>query len=1040
MLQHVWMRWIVRATVLILLAVVPSLAHAQRGKLTGVVTDAATGAPIDGVQIVIEGTGLGSLTQENGRFFILNVPVGTYAVTARRIGYQSAQRTNVLFAIDVTTTTNFALNFAAAQQLGEISVTAARTPLIVPGMTGSSVPMSGEFMRSLPVVSIEGALRLQQGFLQVPDNSDIVSYGESRRNVTNPIRIRGGRGGETMTLIDGIPVNNPIYGGPAISMTPEGVEQLDFLKGGFEPQYGNALSGIINIATRNGGETLAGSLRYQSSAAGDLLGNTPDGLLRYSLVDGFVSGPLPFTDRKLRFMVAVRQERSRDAVLEFDQDVFDPSSRTDAQGYPFLGPNFMDLFPGWRGFGFNTRRDVFTKLTWVVSPRTNIGFSMVDYQQQRQPFDFTWLLTYDDPLSSPVINSAADSVAIIGNRTGSRIAPLDFHRTVQGSIDASRRLYVGRLDHNFGRTTLGASIGRFELSRKTCNVWQGVCLGANFGDPNFSEDQFISPLAGTCDIHPTCGSDYVFGGETMKSSVLRADVASQVSDHHNLQFGVFYERHDVRLDEVDNIGVNNVISYPIRYHATPWDGALYLQDRIEFDFLIVKLGARFDFGAAGGRGWANPLDPTNGTTADNVCSDPSSWQNVSLREYDPAGDSTYTSSLSALAAWSTLGLNCGGVDSVLALAGRIASSDDFRVSKRRQAFSPRIGLSFPLSSSSSLFFNFGRYTQNPLLNNLFLNTGIGTNAEGTVFGPTLRTPGGGVPPFIGNPSLLTEATTSYEVGFTSEIGSLYGLSFTLFSKDQVGLTGLRTGGTINGVQVFDPAATYGSSNTPSYRILVNQDFQTVRGLDVQLRRRVTHYVGFDINFSLSEARSNAADPERETERQINEGDPRLNSEVRSEIDQPFSLNTALLFQVGDEAPSMPLGSLLRNLSASLVFRAQSGVPYTPTLDFIGQGLSQLTRNSGRAPSTFQLDLQLSKQWLVSGLRYGFTLQVLNLTDRKNCIQVFTTTGTCEVGAVDTSRNREGNTIAADAVTTTYLNRPQYYGSRRSVQAGIRVSF
>ncbi len=42
--------------------------------------------------------------------------------------------------------------------------------------------------------------------------------------------------------------------------------------------------------------------------------------------------------------------------------------------------------------------------------------------------------------------------------------------------------------------------------------------------------------------------------------------------------------------------------------------------------------------------------------------------------------------------------------------------------------------------------------------------------------------------------------------------------------------------------------------------------------------------------------------------------------------------------------------------------------------------------------------------------------------------------------MDTSRNREGNTLAADVVTTTYLHRPQFYGARRSVQAGIRVSF
>lgn len=1037
MVQHVWMRWVVRATVLLLLAVVPSVAHAQRGKLTGVVTDATSGAPIDGVQIVVEGTGLGVLTQENGRFFILNLPVGTFAVTARRIGYQTAQRTNVTVNIDVTTTTNFSLQ-PAAQQLGEIVVTAAATPLITPGTTGSSVPMSGDFMRSLPVVSIEGALRLQQGFFQVPDNTDIISFQESRRQVSNPIRIRGGRGGETMTLIDGVPVNNFIYGGPALSLTPEAVQGLDFVKGGMEPQYGNALSGIVNIATRDGGENLAGSLRYQTSAAGDMLGNTQDGLLKYNLWDGFLSGPVPGTNRKLRFMLAARQERARDAVFQFDNNVWDPSQRTDGNLYPLNGPDFMDLFPGWRAFGFNAQRDVFGKVTWFATSALKLGFSFVDYERQRQPFDWTYLLAADNPLSSPILNSAADSSAIIGNRGGSRVAPMDFAKTVEGSIRATRRLYIARAEYTAGRTTYAMSLGRFELNRVSCNYWQGVCLGSNFGDPNFTDDQFISPLAGTCDIHPTCGTDYVAGGETMKSTLVRADVQSQVSDHHNIQGGVFYMRHDVRLDETRNIGVNGVIAYNERYSAKPWDGALYVQDRIEYDFLTLKLGARFDFGSAGGSFWPNPQDPTNGTTAATVCSDPSAWQNVTVHRYDPVTRTVSDTVMSADPAWANLGANCGGDTLALRLGRNIASSDDFAKSKRRQAFSPRIGLSFPISATSTLFFNFGRYTQNPLLNNLFINTGIGTPAEGTVSGPTLRTPSGGRVTFVGNANLLTEQATSYEVGFTSEFARNYGLAVTLFSKDQLGLTGIRTGGRVNGVQVFDPGTTYGTA-TPSYRILTNQDFQTVRGVEMQLRRRVTNYWGFDVNFSLSEARSNAADPEREVERQI-EGDPRLNSEVPSEIDQPYAFNAALLFQVGNDAPDIPLGSLLRNLSASLVFRTASGVRYTPQVDFAGGGVASLIRNSGLGPSTSEIDLQLSKQWVLSGLRYGFTVQVLNLTDRKNCAQVFPSTGECTAGSVSIARNREGNAIQPEQITSTYLDRPSFFGPRRSVQAGIRVSF
>jgi outer membrane receptor protein involved in Fe transport len=1040
--------------------VAPTLAEAQTGKLTGVVRDQASNQPLEGVEVFIEGTGLSTFTAGNGRFFLLSVPPGTYTIVARRLGYQPVRTTGVNVAIDVTREVNFGLNAAQGPtELETVTITAPEVPLVQPGVSSSTIGISGDVIRALPVVSIEGALKLQQGFLQVPDNTDIISFSESRRNVSNPIRIRGGRSGETSTLIDGIPVNNYIYGGPAITLTPEAVQQLDFIKGGMEPQYGNALSGIVNIATRDGGSNLAGSLRYQTSAAGGALGNRSDELSDFSLLDGFLSGPVPGTASKLRFMVAGRQQRSADAVYEFDDDVRDPSCQgsqlpnvasCSGNPSPFLGANFMDVWPGWRAFGFNNLREVFGKVTYVFRPTMKLGISVIDNVQQRQPFDFTFLPTYGNPTESPIIDNLPDSVAVYGNRTGSRIAPLDFPKVVEGSIHAARRLVVGRWDHILGRASYNLAVGRLSLERNTCNYWQGVCLGTNFGDPNFTDDQFLSPLAGTCQIHPTCGTDYFAGGERLKTWVVAANLQSQVTDHHNIQGGLNFLSHDVTLDMTQNIGGNNVIAYPQFYKANPWDAAFYVQDRIEYDFLTVKLGVRFDIGSAGGRFWVNPLDPTNGTQADEVCANPGAWQNRTVRVYNATTNTARDSVVSADPAWAGLGVNCvdpstGLIDpAVRDAAGLIASSDDFGNSKRRRQFSPRIGVSFPLGPSSAVFFNFGRNTQNPLLNNLFISTGIGTPREGTIPGPTLQTPGGGTPDFIGNPNLLTEQTTSYEVGYAAELSGDYAVGVTLFSKDQVGLTGFRTGGVVNGVQVFDPAATYGQDNTPNYRILVNADFQTVRGLEIQLRRRVTDYWGFDLNYSFSESRTNAAGPEREVERQIDQNDPQLRQEVVSDVDQPHVFNAALIFQVGQTPPQTVFGRALQDLSTSIVFRAQSGLPYTPTLDFYGTcgatTCSQLTRNSGRGPTTYQLDWSLSKNFTLSNLRYGFTVQVLNVTDRKNCVQVFTTTGQCTVGSVDVSRNREGNNIAADAITSTYLNRPQYFGARRSIQAGLRVSF
>ncbi|MBI1968265.1 MAG: TonB-dependent receptor [Gemmatimonadetes bacterium] len=1025
----------------------PAVVAAQTGKLTGVVRDQATNNPLDGVEIFIEGTGITTFTAANGRFFLLSLAPGNYTLVARRLGYQPVRTPGVTVTIDVTREVNFGLQPAQGPQtLEALTVEATAVPLVEPGVSSSTVGISGDVIRALPVVTIEGALKLQQGFLQVPDNTDIISYTASRRDATNPVRIRGGRAGETLTLIDGIPVNNWIFGGPAISITPEAVQQLEYVKGGMEPQYGNALSGIINIATRDGGTNLAGSVRYQTSDVGGWMGNRSDELRDYSLLDGYISGPVPATNNKLRFMIAGRQSRGADAVHEFDDDVHDPSctqitnpaSCTVAVA-PLLGANWMDVWPGWRAFGFSNLREVFGKLTYFFTPSMKLGVSYIDQQQQRQPFDFVYLLTYGNPLESPIIDNLADSVALIGNRAGSRVGTLEFTRVVEGSIDAARRLGVARLDHTLGRTAYHLAFGLFQLDRNTCNFWQGVCLGDNFADPNFTDDNFISPLAGTCAIHPTCGADYFSGGEDLTSQIFRGDIESQVTDHHNVRGGLLYLRHDVELDLVENIGGNNVIKYPQQYSAKPWDVAFYVQDKIEYDFLTVKLGVRFDLGQAGGRFWVNPLDPTNGTQADDVCATPSDWQNRTVRVFDQTSGTARDSVVSADPAWSSLGPACGGDEAILKEAAVIATADDFGKSKRRRQFSPRIGVSFPLGQASAVFFNFGRNTQNPLLNNLFVATGIGTPAEGTVAGPTILLPDGGSSNYIGNSNLLTEQTTSYELGYAAELGEDYAVGFTLFSKDQLGLTGFRTGGIVNGVQVFDPGVTYGS-NQPSYRVLVNQDFQTVRGLELSLRRRVANHWGFDVNFSVAEARTNAADPEKEFERQVGQFDPRLNAEVASDIDQPTTFNSSLIFQWGTDVPSGTWGSLLRHLSTSLVFRAQSGLPYTPTLDFYGFTGSQLIRNSGRGPATYQLDWSLSKDFTISNLRYGFTAQVLNVTDRKNCIQVYETTGQCTVGSVDASRRREGNPVAADEITSTYLDRAQYYGARRSVQAGLRVSF
>jgi outer membrane receptor protein involved in Fe transport len=1052
-----------------------SPAYSQVGKITGIVTDAQTGEPLSGVQVYLEGTGRGALTAENGRYFLVNVPVGTYTVVAEFLGYATYRIEGVFLSIDQTRAINFQLT-PQAIAVEEIRVEAEAVPLINVSATGGERTVTSEEITALPVNNVEEALQLQQGFLKVPDQTNLVSFTDTRRNALTPIRLRGGRGSETLMLIDGIPVNNFLFGSPALSITPEAIQQLDLVRGGFPPQYGNALSGIINIATKEGsGTDLEGAVNYRTAEVGAALGSDRDDVANFDLFEGYVAGPVPGTewgaDRpRLRFMIAGRQQNGADRALEFDKDVFDPTTRPTTRIYPFLGPNFMDVWPGWRGLGFNRQRDLFSKLTFYVTPTAKLNFTFIDYNQQRKPFDFVFLPNYGNPLASPVIDTQADSVVFFMNRFASRLEPLQFPLVVQNTIELNRELFVLNWDQTVGRGAYRIAVGRFDQSRLTCNFFNGVCLEDQFADPNFTDDQFISPKAGTCEVHPTCGADAFFGGEDLSTWVARADVQWQATDHHNVAAGVYYERHDVDMNEVQNVGTNLVNIYRSKYAGEPWNAAFYVQDQVEYDFVTVNMGLRFDLGKAGGLFFPNPLDPTNGTTAtgsvnpndpgfspiiskDGPCVDPTGWQNVPVTYFN--GQQTVTEVLSADPSW-TRDVCLSDADAI-GLAALLASSDDFEEAGTRTAVSPRIGVSFPVTANSSFFFNFGRFTQNPLLHNVYVNTGIGkdttvtfiddqgveqtvtSSLEGTPAGVTIVVPGEGNAGPIGNPNLKTEKTTLYEMGYLAELWDDYALQVILFSKDQTGLQGIRTGGVSQGVQVFDAGVTY-RDNTPNYQIIVNSDFQTVRGFELSLRRRIVDYWGFDINYSFARTKTNAAGPEKEFELQIGQGDPDLRIEVPSEIDQPQRLSAAVFFRVGDEAPDVPGGSILKNSALALVGQYQSGFPYTPTTDVFGAGTAQLTRNSERGPATWTVDFRASKAFWWGNVLYDLYLQVNNLFDVKNCLQVFPTTGSCTVGTIDQTRRREGNTVSADAITSTLVDRPEYFGQRRTILGGIRISF
>lgn len=1030
-------RWLFATVLGAALAAPITVAQAQTGKLTGVVTDAETGKPIEGVAVVVQGTTLGQTTNAAGRFFIIQVPPGTYTVQARRLGFQSTNTAGVTVTIDGTREVNFKLR-ASNQTLTAITVQAEQAPLVERNQVGSQTTITAEQIQSLPVTSIAGVLALQQGFTEVPQNTSVVSLAEEQRSTVAAVRVRGSRGGATLSMIDGIPINNPLFGNDAISLNALAVQQVNFQRGALDPQYGNALSGVINQAVREGGSEVSGSIDFQNSTLpGSIFGTTQDKLNGLNLLRGYLSGPVPGTSSKLRYAIAGQVQSQAARVLEFDQDVFTangPIEQTDA-----LGPASKDLVRGWQGFGGNQNSQVVGKLTFLPFDNTTVKVTAIGSERSSRGYRREFLFAYrGEPLS--LVNNRVDSLNILTN--GSDRASNDL---IQPSVRDQGRIVVASLEQRFGRSNLQLRAAQTNFERVTCPYFLGTCIPGPFVYGNFDQT-FLSWANGFTgfDRVPYQGTaSGTYGGEKYTTRTFRADLQSQVTDHNNLQIGAMLVNHDivysdVQQDATTTSGLKSLV--PQVYRGKPTEAAGYVQSTIEYDFVTIKVGGRFDYGRASGLGFTNPFDPANGTTAREVCE----GATVGGRRLVNASGQPYGLAACAASPVNPATQRATLIDS----AATIAQLDDFSAAKARTSFSPRIGVAFPLTEKSQVFFNAGRYTMVPLYGNTYRNTGVGTIAGAGDNFCSVKSVKPGTnecvpnitpesPSFAGNPNLLLEEAKSFEVGYAGEMGRNYSIQVAVFNRSESGLSGIRPSRAVQ-----DIGSTYVGA-LPQYNILVNGDFLTSRGIEIQFRRRLADRWGYDINYGLSRATTNSRPPERQNE--VARTDEAVRSQLEetvADVDQPQRFNAQLFYAVQENVPSLPFGAgkVLKNARATLTFNLTSGIPYTLSR---GSGVGQIGANNSsdingaRQPSTQTLDLLLDKAFRISNVRYSGFVRVSNLLDRKNCVQVFTNTGTCDAGLRDYSNRRIGN---AGDNTSTAFDQPEYIGARRSIFTGLTVNF
>ncbi|HEY3251654.1 MAG TPA: carboxypeptidase regulatory-like domain-containing protein, partial [Ignavibacteria bacterium] len=252
------------------------------GKIKGLVKD-DKGLPLANATIKIENTQMGAVADASGEYVILNIPVGTYSVKCTYIGYDPVLQTEVKVSADVTTNLDFVLKETGGIKTEEIEVISKRNTLS-PDQSGKIIDK--EFIENTGIRGIENIASKTAGVVQ-----------DERGTAIN---IRGGRTNETAVIIDGILTTNPLDGNSTAYVSNNLLQELSVLTGGFSAEYGNVLSGVINVTTKSGTDKYNGILEVVSDNVYDRFLNT--NTQGYNIYSASFGGPLIPTKKLKNFL------------------------------------------------------------------------------------------------------------------------------------------------------------------------------------------------------------------------------------------------------------------------------------------------------------------------------------------------------------------------------------------------------------------------------------------------------------------------------------------------------------------------------------------------------------------------------------------------------------------------------------------------------------------------------------------------------------------------------------------------------------------
>jgi len=791
-------------------ALAASFASAgTNGSVEGRVIDAKTGEPLPGVNVIIVELQAGTSTDTSGRYVLRNIRAGIYGVRFTHVGHTPRLVRGVLIDPDRRMALDVALQ-PSDIPLAEVVVT-EETPLIRQDVTGTTYFLKGDDVKLLPIGNVTDVLGLQPG-------------------VTLEGNVRGGKTTDVSYLIDGLPVQDLMAGGLASVLPASSVFGMSIYTGGFEPEYGNALSGVVNIVTRTGGE----DQRFYVRADKDDLSFYTQ-VNKTSDFEASASGPV--IAQKLYYTAAGRGVLT-DTRWWQDMDIFfsSPIDRT------------------WSAFA---------KLDYIATPTLRVAAQMLYTRHDWRDYEFPWRYNLD---GLPPESRTSNRFAVIVSQTPS-----------------DKFFYTASLCRYYS----GNAIGNGSPADVPQDVpWQYdfflryVVQGQRAWWARASQESYSAKFDGTLTFVE--GHLLKFGGEgiwyNLNSTVIRFEPQM-----------TFFGKP---------LADAPLLDYSSAYRYFPRSGSFYAQDKI--DFLdgsgVLNIGLRYDF-----------LDTRATRPAIGIAASES-----------------------------------GGSANAAPVPGGV-----------KQSFSPRFGASFPVDEKSSLFVNFGWYTQFPLFDELY--TGLDRVALAK-----------GVSAVLGNPGLEPERSAMWEISYKRSLQYELVVSATYFKKSISNLIDTKA---------FVPGFSH-LSGSYGFAEFVNDPYADVEGLEFSVTRSAGAWITGELSYTymVAEGTSGSA---YDGFAAAEYGLPVTPQIYPLSWDQRHAVTAVLNFATPDRT------------NVHVVAHAHTGRPYTyypTTSGFAPIDVGLFSLNNQRMPGYSSVDVLLEQHMTLDfwpGCDASVYLDVRNLLNSQN---------------------------------------------------------